>query len=297
MNTIDLKDTTAAYLDQGQGPPVILVHCANASHKMWRGLTASLTANRRVLAPDLLGYGHSSPWPSAGPPPRDTDIDIVERLIQEAGEPVDLVGHSFGGAVCLEAARLNANRKSANIRSLTLIEPVSFHLLRAGVAPRDWARIVRIGRAVIAATDAGRPAEAANAYMGFWLGPLQWRLAPARFRRSVKASIAKVAHDFRTMFDYQPTAIDYGAIRCPVTLVRGARTRRPAATVIDILADALSLSTRRLIPGAGHMSPFTHPAAVQDIVHEVLDHPDPSALERAALERAALEAAALELAA
>ena len=63
-------------------------------------------------------------------PPTDTTIDrqaeIVEAVIRHTGAPVHLVGHSFGALACLDVALCGLHP----LMSLTLIEPVTFGLLR-----------------------------------------------------------------------------------------------------------------------------------------------------------------------
>ena len=54
-----------------------------------------------------------------------SDCAVLLALTEHAGEAVHIVGHSYGGTVALEAARSLGRRT----RSLTLIEPVAFHLL------------------------------------------------------------------------------------------------------------------------------------------------------------------------
>ena len=258
MKTITLGRMQAAYLDDGGGPPVILVHCSSASHREWSFLTRSLSDDFRVLAPDLLGYGESSPWPETTSAGLGSDLDVVESLIGLAGPEVHLIGHSYGGALCLEAARRDAERRQGTIRSLCLIEPVSFYLLRTAGREREWQRISAVARDVIDACAAGKPKKAANRYMGFWIGPVKWRLSPARFRSEVIKTIAKVAHEFAMVFENNSLPDGYSCIECPVTLVRGGRSPRPASAVVEVLQEVMPQAMVSDIPSAGHMSPFTH---------------------------------------
>lgn len=266
MESLVLNHSQAAYLDLGQGTPVILVHCSSASHKQWASFAAHLADRCRVLAPDLLGYGMSTPWPSDGGELAETDLDVLTALIKLARPDVHLIGHSYGGALCLEAARRDAESGRASIRSLCLIEPVSFHLLNTAHRTDDWLEISSVARTVIGACKRAEWTKAANAYMGFWLGPLKWRLSPSRFRKEVIRTIAKVAHEFGGMFENDLTPGDYASIGCPVTIIRGGRSPRPATAVVDILHEAIVQSEVLDIPAAGHMSPFTHKDCVNGLV-------------------------------
>ncbi|MGF1622262.1 MAG: alpha/beta fold hydrolase [Rhodomicrobiaceae bacterium] len=85
-----------AYIDEGEGAPIILSHCSSASHSMWRALIDELTPRRRVLAPDFIGYGQSGAWHCQRTFSLRDDAQILLDLAEIAGEPVHLVGHSYG---------------------------------------------------------------------------------------------------------------------------------------------------------------------------------------------------------
>ncbi|WP_136661334.1 alpha/beta fold hydrolase [Nitratireductor sp. XY-223] len=270
MKTLQLARMRARYIDRGTGPAVLLVHCSSASHRQWSFLADNLASRYRVVAPDLLGYGGSSPWPEAGGAVVDNDLDLLVKLIDTIGEPVHVVAHSYGAAACLEAARVKAAIGGDAIASLCLVEPVAFHLLKADEEQTDWRTISRVAHLCMDGVAAGSRRRAANAYMGFWLGPLKWRLAPRRFRREVMRTVHKVAAEFRGMFDIGLSPADYAGISCPVTLVQGTRSPQPALRVVDLLAEILGEARTETIENAGHMSPFTHRSEIARIVEHHL---------------------------
>ncbi len=85
------------YSDEGHGPPVVLIHSSVSGNRQWRSLTDSLTDRYRVLAPNLYGYGGTTPWPDVAPQSLFAQAQIVLAVCEGLGEPVHLVGHSFGG--------------------------------------------------------------------------------------------------------------------------------------------------------------------------------------------------------
>ena len=266
MSTLSLQDMQIAYQDTGQGMPVVLAHCSCASSKEWLFLNDVLAKDHRLLAPDLLGYGKSSTWPCGNKLPRTTDVDVIETMIEKSGTPVHLIGHSYGGTVCLEVARRHAQRGSDAIRSLFLIEPVAFYVLNSLKHKKEWQAICRLGQRCIDACAAGNNSKAARIFMSYWIGALKWQLAPKRLRAEVTRTIPKVAYEFRQMFEYVYTAEDYRAIVCPVSLVYGARSRRPAIAVVEVLQAVLANAEVVRIPSAGHMSPYTHRQAITDLL-------------------------------
>jgi pimeloyl-ACP methyl ester carboxylesterase len=269
MKQLTVNGVEIAYLDEGKGPVVILGHCSSASHKEWLPLIETLKADWRVLAPDFIGYGQSAPWPATEPFSIDADLQVLLAVAKKAKGPLHLVGHSYGAALALEASGTLGSR----VKSLTLVEPVSFHLLRLENRP-EWAEVEGLGRAVLGAVAKGDDREAAKAFMTYWLGRTRWWLSPERFKTAIAATIPKVALEFAIAIDAETRLQDYAGITAPTLLIAGSKTRAPTRAVVDLLAATLPNAKLAILPGAGHMSPFTHPAELNRLI---LDH---LALER-----------------
>ncbi len=94
-----------AYVDEGSGPPVLLVHGNPTWGFYYRSLLAALPAQGlRAIAPDHIGMGRSA-RPSAAQYPhtlRRRVADLTE-FIDGLGltEPLSLVVHDWGGAIAL----------------------------------------------------------------------------------------------------------------------------------------------------------------------------------------------------
>ena len=59
INTVTVHDQRMAYLDVGQGPPVILLHGFGGSMWQWEHQQTALSAHFRVITPDMVGAGLS----------------------------------------------------------------------------------------------------------------------------------------------------------------------------------------------------------------------------------------------
>ena len=261
MKRLAVNGVEIAYLDEGKGPGIIAAHCSSASHKEWLPLIETLKSDWRVLAPDFIGYGQSKPWPATEPFSIDADIDVLLAVAKKAKGPLHLVGHSYGAALALEAARTLGSR----VKSLTLVEPVSFHLLRLEGRP-EWAEVEGLARDVLGAVAKGDDRDAAKAFMVYWLGRTRWWLSPDRFKSAIAATIPKVALEFSIAIDAKTTLQDYAEITAPALLIAGSKTRAPTRAVVDLLAATLPNAERAILPGAGHMSPFTHPAELNRLI-------------------------------
>ena len=264
MKRLNTEGVEIAYLDEGKGPAIIIGHCSSASHKQWLPLIEKLAPDWRVLAPDFTGYGQSEAWPEDKVFSGQADVNVLLELAKKAKRPVHFVGHSYGAALALAAAR----ELGPKVQSLVLVEPAAFNLLRVEHRP-EWSEVERLGVAVLTAVGRGDDREAAAAFMRYWLGRFRWWLSPERFKQAITATIRKVALEFMIAIDAQTKLSDYETIKAPTLLIVGSKTRPPARAVVDMLATTLPHATVKVLKGAGHMSPFTHPSELNQLI---LDH-------------------------
>jgi pimeloyl-ACP methyl ester carboxylesterase len=106
--------------------------------------------------------------------------------------------------------------------------------------------------------------------MTFWLGRLRWWLSPERFKTAIAATIPKVALEFGIAIDAPTRLQDYAEIAAPTLLIAGSKTRAPTRAVVDLLAATLPDAKVEILKGAGHMSPFTHPAELNRLILDYL---------------------------
>jgi pimeloyl-ACP methyl ester carboxylesterase len=118
MNTLSSPDgTTIAYHHCGEGPALILVDGALTVHSSGSGELA------RLLAPHFTVYGFDrrGRGASGDTPPYavDREIDDIEALIDHAGGPAFLYGHSSGGPLAMRAAI----RLGGKVTKIAMYEP------------------------------------------------------------------------------------------------------------------------------------------------------------------------------
>lgn len=113
-NTLDLGDIQVNYHDQGEGKPVILLHGSGAgvtAWANWRNAIPMLSEFRRVLAPDLVGFGYTESPADYEFKHLDTWVDQIIRFMDALDiEKADFVGNSFGGSLSLRLAVEHPNR-------------------------------------------------------------------------------------------------------------------------------------------------------------------------------------------
>jgi pimeloyl-ACP methyl ester carboxylesterase len=110
----DIGPRFISYLDEGAGShdPVVLLHGMPTWGYLWHQLLPDLVASRRVLVPDLLGFGYSDKSDRF-----DRSIacqaDAIEQWMAELGlARAAFVGHDIGGGVALRLATLSPRRVS-----------------------------------------------------------------------------------------------------------------------------------------------------------------------------------------
>jgi pimeloyl-ACP methyl ester carboxylesterase len=263
---LETKEGDRFYREAGAGEPILLLHCSSGSSGAWLPVLEHLSRDYRALAPDLLGYGRSAPWSRDAVLLPGAELGVIRALLDVVRRPAHLVGHSYGGTVALDAAR----RFPERVASLTLIEPVAFHLLRRADEPDGWREVRTLAEHYLALLDVRQDAAAAEAFVDYWTGPKAWQQMSEAVRDNAVRSAAKVAAEWRLMLATADDLETIAGISAPTLLVCGGRTRRPARRVVEVLRQALPHARHCDIADAGHMSPLTHPAAVADAIRSHL---------------------------
>jgi pimeloyl-ACP methyl ester carboxylesterase len=261
MPRLELRGTQVEYLEQGRGETVLLLHSSASSSAQWRELISHLSKRYRVIAPDLHGYGGTSDWAGRGPFRLEHEAQIVEGLIGRAGAPAHLVGHSFGGAVALHVARTRPDLLS----SLTVIEPVAFHLLRQHDVVA-LVQVMAVANSVANALACGDYFGGMERFVNYWSGPGAWQTIPAQRRAGLAARLAKVALDFEATLNEPATLAQFRDMAIPTLVVQGTQSPCPTRSICGLLMQSLPDAESAAIEGAGHMAPVTHPDQVNDLI-------------------------------
>lgn len=106
------------FVEAGQGKPLVLLHGGHGGWVHWIANIRALSAQHRVIAPDLPGFGLSDP-PGA-PPELPDHVAAAEGFLRALGlDRIDLAAFSFGTTVAVSL--VNEGRVRAD--SLALVSP------------------------------------------------------------------------------------------------------------------------------------------------------------------------------
>ena len=127
---VEVYGRQMAYVDVGDGDPIVLVHGNPTSSYLWRNVIPHLVGLGRCVAPDLIGMGDSDKLPDAGPDSyRFVDHRYyLDGLLEALGisERVTFVVHDWGSALGFDWA----NRHRDAVAGIAYMEAI--------VRPLTW---------------------------------------------------------------------------------------------------------------------------------------------------------------
>jgi len=123
--------------EHGKGFPLMLIHGSGpgvTAWANWRLVMPELAKQRRVIAPDMLGFGYSE-RPANPDYQRDVWVEHAIGVLDALGiEQADLVGNSFGGGIALALAIRYPHR----VRRLVLMGSVGVSFPITDGLDRVW---------------------------------------------------------------------------------------------------------------------------------------------------------------
>ena len=98
-----------SYTRQGSGPVLVLLHGYLGGSAMWADQVAAFSSHRDVICPDLAGFGKSADL-TAPDSITGHALSVLQLMDDLDVGAFELLGHSMGGMVAQEVARLAAGR-------------------------------------------------------------------------------------------------------------------------------------------------------------------------------------------
>jgi 3-oxoadipate enol-lactonase len=261
LRQIKSGDSEIVYRVLGDGSPLILLHPFPANHEFWLPVAEALSTRYRVILPDVRGHGDSGV--GDGPATMEKHAVDLARVMDDAGVGrAPLIGVSIGGYALFEFWRRSRERVAA----LGLCNTK---------APADSAE-ARAGRLQAADDVIDRGTEPFFQSMiprllGKTTREARPDLVEGALRMMRKMSPEGVAQVQRGMAA-RPDSVDtLKTINVPTLLVTGDEDILTGVNEAELMRQHISGSQLRVIPKAGHYSPWEQPEEVGKVLRQFLE--------------------------
>ncbi|MDX2463463.1 MAG: alpha/beta hydrolase [Porticoccus sp.] len=268
VKTLRVNNYDMAYVERGEGVPLILVHGLVSDYRTWLPLMEEFSETNRTIAVSLRHY-HPEQWDGKG-----NDLTLEQHADDLAAfirtlniGPVYLLGHSRGGAVAL----LTASKHPEQVRRLILADPSP---LTSMLQKQPEVQTVADKRkdklqAVMKHYQQGDTEAGLKGFVSYVAGSKAWEGTSKKRRDSLRDNIwtpISVLNDIETTF----TCTDAGNLPVPVLMITGERSAPLYGYMNSALLTCLTQSSDAIISDAGHMMFHANPTAfifeVQDFI-------------------------------
>lgn len=233
------------------GPPVVLTSGLAGALSDWDPLARLLAPSVRVLRFDRPGIGANAPSPKA--PSARREVAVLDEVLDVAGAPAVLVGHSLAGLHVEAFARL----RPARVRGAVLVDP---SLAPPGIGrPFDAGAV--LATAVVRLGLAGLAARCASPLLRLAGRPPARAAVVAEF-----AGYADLVAEVDALRGAHPLPdVPWWVLTAGGTL-GGASSARRILGDHGAMAALASHGVHRIVPGSGHLMQLDCPEAVAEAV-------------------------------
>ena len=237
-------------ITEGAGPKVVLLHGVGLRAEAWAAqIDALVAAGFAVVAPDMLGHGHSTAAPDNA-----SLADFVTPLAGLLDQPALVVGHSMGAMMALELAAQCPDL----VRGVVAMNAV--------FQRSEQARSAVMARASV--LDGATVADPAGTLQR-WFGSQETEESTAcrQWLTEVDPAGYKAAYTVFANSDGPGSGLLQG-LDCPALFLTGADEPNSTPEMSRSMAALTPQGRAKIIEGAAHMMPMTHISRVNS---ELLD--------------------------
>lgn len=130
-SSVNIDGQKLAYIDVGEGTPIVMLHGNPTSSFLWRNIIPHLNDLGRVIVPDLIGHGDSDKLPVSMGPDRYTfenTFEYIDKLLNklEINQDITLILHDWGSALGFYWAMKNPEKIKAICYMEAIVSPINW---------------------------------------------------------------------------------------------------------------------------------------------------------------------------
>lgn len=250
MQSFRVNDYDMAYLEIGEGHPLVCVHGTLGDFRTWYAVLGPLSRRHRVISVSLRHF-FPEHWDAVGDDYKMAQhvADMIAFLEQVTPRPVDLMGHSRGGHIAFRVAQ----QRPDLVRKLVLAEPggdLDASLPVPAGTPSFPPMAARTARSVEMIRAGDIDGALQNFYDGIE-GDGAWRRVPAAAKQQLRDNALTLLGQINEQRRAY-TLADAQAIKAPTLLIGGGATSGSLSVIWRVLAAHIGGSKTAVIPDAGH---------------------------------------------
>ncbi len=278
LQNVDVGQVKLAYVEAGEGEPVIFVHGIPTDYRAWTGQIGPFSSKYHVIAYSRrLAQPNRNEMNYEKSTIENNSQDLV-GLIDELGfSSVHLVGHSYGGF----AAAYCASTNPGLIRTLTLIEPAVSTMLLKNLKSRSEFIGLLFAHPSIAISAAkfqrGSLDPSLKAYReGDFDAALRFNLdgimnRHGAFEQLQESVRVMTKENERTVGELMAQVPVFGKdeasrISAPTLLIHGTDSPKVLHAIVDRLRKAIPNSETSIVSRAAHFPHFEKPQEFNELV-------------------------------
>jgi pimeloyl-ACP methyl ester carboxylesterase len=266
--TIQVNGAELAYVEQGEGPPLVFVHGSVNDFRTWLPQIEAFATRYRVIAYSRRGH-YPNAWDSTSSEysglAHADDLATLIKVLRLA--PAHLQGNSYGAYLSL----LVAVRHPELVRTLVLGEPPILpwlaHIPAGGTLVEEF-----MASAFIPASEAFRQGNLEQGVLAFIdgvIGEGSFDHMPPPARAMMLDNAPEMRLETSTNPDVYLPAVsceEVGSIKAPTLLVKGEISPRMFHLIVDELQRCMPNAAQVTIPGASHAIHGMNPRAYNQAV-------------------------------
>lgn len=238
-------DTRIAFWRSGEGKPLVCVHGVAVDHSHWDAVRPLLEHVVGVVAIDRRGHGDSESGPASYS--LDEEVADLATVIRACGGRVDVVAHSFGGVVALEAARLELPIDRLVVYEASIDNDPAFRNVLARVSELVGQGDMERAAETLLVERAGVSPSELTAVRELALWPI------------ILHGVAVLPREGRVMVDYRFEPERFAGLELPTLVLVGEHSPAYRHEAMHALDGALPHSELRVLAGQEHVAAQTAP--------------------------------------